>query len=122
MSLFDKYVHNVSIERLNTLISDYRGLKQKLNELTKEIEDTYSSDIPAPSVYSLYNLEDKCFSALIDATCCYQDICTTVNRLEENEDNRLEVRRMHKLVDGLEPIQAEFYYDFLTKNEGDNNG
>lgn len=103
-------------EYLIGLIQDYKVLKPELNRISKELSELYDSEENVPSLKTVYNLEDKAFSALIDALCVYQDICVTVNRMEETEDNRFELKRLHRLVDSLEEIKAEFFYDILSKN------
>lgn len=108
---------NKDVERIRNLMEDYKILKSDLNYYTSKLERLYNSTDNYPSLEILYDVEDKQFSKCIDAVCVFQDIVNAFSRLEENEQTMFIMRRLENDILALDPIEAEFYFNYTEDNK-----
>jgi hypothetical protein len=119
--MFKAIEYKLAKSKVESLIKDYKKLKAILNKNAQELEELYNEDHQrSGDLNYIYSLEDRSFSSLIDALCCYDELVKAVNRIEETEENKFELNRLHKEVDKLEEIEAQFYFEYLTKTPPQN--
>ena len=105
------------VERIRSLIEDYKVIKSDLNYYTLKLERMYHDDDSSPNLYDLYDLEDKQFSKCIDAVCVYQDIVSLYNRIDEVDENKFMLKLLEKEISELDVIETHFYFDYIEQRD-----